>query len=372
MSKVQTDQWSLIMSFKKIVVDQSKKFPTDKLRLDEEDGPQYPLLEFKGFGSRNTKDIVATKKNLPRKVEHKQSKWDALVASTFGFLWLISSWPISIFINEEGDERQFDHRHLLSALKFNNWVVAPVALYVRKYLGDITDLLSESSVMTLSGLYIHSVDGQDNARMEDYYVIKKIMEDDNIPIIKSNVERIMMIAGVYEKYPSINQKSTIGTIRNRILKPKVQSKRVFNTSENEVKTWVSEHKYFGMNNVSTVDGVPTYHKILDSRFTYRYANDILRWCFKHFLMQERIRVIASSKAECENTIEMERQEMIDTIKDVLDNTVNWYISWVERRLHSVGLNITLPKLDMSELPLDLWFIPQIDGEDEDKAIKAKF
>ena len=56
------------MSFKKIVVDQSKPFPTNKLRLDKDDGPQYPLLEFKGFGSRNTKDIVPTKKNLPRNV----------------------------------------------------------------------------------------------------------------------------------------------------------------------------------------------------------------------------------------------------------------------------------------------------------------
>ena len=360
------------MSFKKIVVDQSKPFPTNKLRLEEDDGPQYPLLEFKGFGSRNTKDIVATKENLPRKVEHKQSKWDALVASTFGFLWLIASWPISIFITEEHDELQFDHRHLLSALKFNNWVIAPVAFYVRKYLGDITDILSESSVMTLSGLYIHSVDGQDNAKMEDYYVISKIMEKDNIPMTKSNVVRIMEVAGVYEKYPSINQKSTIGTIRNQILKPKVQSKRVFNTSENEVKTWVYQHQYFGMNNVSSVDGVPTYHKILDSRFTYRYANDILRWCFKHWLKGERIRVIASSKAECESTIEMERQDMIETIKDVLDNTINWYISWVERRFTSLGMKIILPKLDMSELPLDLWFIPQIDGEDKEKAIKAKF
>ena len=68
----------------------------------------------------------------------------------------------------------------------------------------------------------------------------------------------------------------------------------------------------------------------------------------------------------------ERQDMVETIKDVLNNTVNWYISWVERRLHSVGLKINLPKLDMSELPLDLWFIPQIEGEDEDKGIKAKF
>ena len=47
------------------------------------------------------------------------------------------------------------------------------------------------------------------------------------------------------------------------------------------------------------------------------------------------RVCASSYAICEHQIETEREEMLDTIKDILDNTINWYISWVEERMSSV-------------------------------------
>ena len=358
------------MSFKRIHIDQTKEFPTHLIPLDGDDGPQYPLLEFKGFGSRKVTDIVTTEKNLPRQQNFIQSKWDALVASTFGFLWLVAGWPLSIFIQDDGEEFLFDHRHLLEALKFNKWFHAPVALYKRKYLGDITDKLSNSSVMTLMGLYIHSIDGTDNARMKDYHVIAKVMEEDEIPKTTAFVKKLMVVAGVYIKYPSASHGSVIGRIASAIKDPKVKSERVFNTSPNEVKTWIASHTYFGMNNRSIVDNVPTYHKILDSRFTARYANDILRWCFKAWLNQERVRVIASSKAECETLIEEERVEIVEEMKDVLNNTVNWYISWVERRFNSMGMNLNLPKLDMSELPLDLWFIPQIDGESEDKAIKA--
>ena len=34
------------------------------------------------------------------------------------------------------------------------------------------------------------------------------------------------------------------------------------------------------------------------------------------------------------------------------------------------MNVDLPKVELSKLPLDLWWIPQIDGEDKDKAIKV--
>ena len=69
------------MSFKKIVVDQSKPFPTNKLRLEKDDGPQYPLLEFKGFGSRNTKDIEATQNTFNHRAKMctlaAQGKWSS-------------------------------------------------------------------------------------------------------------------------------------------------------------------------------------------------------------------------------------------------------------------------------------------------------
>lgn len=358
------------MSFKKVKIDQSQQFPVDVLKVEAEDGPKYPLLEFKGFGSRPLEKIKATKKNLPRKVETIQSKLDALIASTADFLWLVMGWPISLFLSEESaDEWQFDHRHLARAMRINSWVHAPVATYKRRFMDEpLLDGLSEDSVMTLSGLYIHSVEGSNNAGMKDYYVISHLMEEDNIPRTKKNVDRLLEISGIYERFPSAGHKSTIGTVRKFILENKKRSFRVFNTSKDEVKRWIESHPLFGFNNRSTVDKVLTYHKVLDNSFTYRYANDILRWCFMAWLKGESIRVCASSKSECEYEIEAERQDIIDAIKDILENTVNWYISWAEKRFAPLGLK--LPPLEFDQLPLELWWIPQIDDEDPNEGIRA--
>ena len=57
----------------------------------------------------------------------------------------------------------------------------------------------------------------------------------------------MIVAGVYIKYPSASHGSVIGRIASAIKDPKVKSERVFNTSPNEVKTWIASHTYFGMN-----------------------------------------------------------------------------------------------------------------------------
>ena len=107
-----------------------------------------------------------------------------------------------------------------------------------------------------------------------------------------------------------------------------------------------------------------YHKVLDEGFYYRYANDILRWTWKAFVTGTKVRVCASSYAICEHQIEAEREEMVDTIKDILDNTINWYISWVEERFTNVGMKIDLPKVELAKLPLELYWIPQIEGETE--------
>ena len=59
--------------------------------------------------------------------------------------------------------------------------------------------------------------------------------------------------------------------------------------------------------------------------------------------------------------------MIDTIEDILDNTINWYISWVENQFNGM---VTLPKVELNKLPLELYWVPQIDGETE--AIRVEF
>lgn len=350
------------MSFKEIIIDQTNEFPISSLEVTEEDSPNYPLLKFKGFGSRQINSVNQTKANYPRKNEIVQGKLEALQASTSEFKWRSKSWPISVCLTGEQEE-QFDHRHLLLAMKKNGWSYVPVAVYERKVTGDeVLDKLSMNSVMTLSGLYVNALDGTENAGMKDFYIISKIMEDDSIPRTKLNVEKLLVASGIYSRFSKKGQKGTIGTVRNFILENKTKSSRVFNTSVEEVKSWMSQNPLFGFNNYSSVDGVKTYHKVLDNSFTYRYANDILKWCFAGWITGETVRICASSKSICEHEIEAERQDIVDTIKDILNNTVNWYIAYAEKMFSPLGLK--LPKVDVSMLPLELWWIPQIEGEEE--------
>ena len=348
--------------YKKVKVDQDSDFPVDILRVKESDGPDLPLFEFKGFGSREIVNLKPTKGNYPRKSELIQEKLESLIASTLGFAWLVFGWPISVFICDEG-EFYFDHRHLVRAMKENGWRHVPIAKYKRRITGDETlDRLSNNSAMTLMGLRANATDNSANAGSKDFHIIRQCMEDDGIPITKSNVNKLLKVCGVYERFPKGGHKSTIGGIRNSILETKVKSKRVFNTSKQEVKDWIGANILFGKNKPSSVDGVMCYHKVLDEGFYYRYANDILKWTWTAWIKNEKVRVCASSYAICEHQIEAERQEMIDTIGDILDNTINWYISWAEDKFKSLGLR--LPKIELSKLPLELYWIPQIDGETE--------
>jgi len=348
--------------YKKKEVPQDREFPQDLLGVDGTDGPNFPLYEFKGFGSRPTSEIKATTANYPRKSELIQSKLEMLIASTANFMWMVFGWPISIFVDSAGNEFQFDHRHLLRALIENNWIHAPVALYVRKTTGvEILDKLSNNSVMSLMGLRANATDNSENAGTKDFHIIRQLMENDGIPITKKNVDILLDAAGVNERYPKGGHKSTIGAIRNAITDSRVKSLRVFNTSKEEVKVWIAREPNFDKNK-EAADGVKCYHKVLDEGFYYRYANDILRWTWTAFATGTKVRVCASSYAMCEHQIEAEREEMVDTIKDILDNTINWYISYAEGMFKSLGL--TLPRIELARLPLELYWIPQIEGETE--------
>ena len=66
--------------YKKVKVDQDSDFPVDILRVKESDGPDLPLFEFKGFGSREIDNLKPTKGNYPRKSELIQEKLESLIA----------------------------------------------------------------------------------------------------------------------------------------------------------------------------------------------------------------------------------------------------------------------------------------------------
>ena len=343
---------------KKVKVTSSTKI-SELIEVSQEDGPDYPLLTFKGFGTRDIDKIVPTKANYPRKTESSKGNVDVLIASTAGG-WATKSWPMSIFVGKSKEEELFDRRHTLKAIKENKYPFAPVALYERKKTGnEILDGLKESSVLTLSGLYANGTDGTVNSVQNDYInAVKLVIEENNLPQTREVVDTLLSVTGVEERY---SYRATITAIVNAIMDKKTKSTRVFNTTKEEQKDWIKSNTSFGNNNYSPVDGVAVRTKVLDSQFTYRYAGDILKWAFQSWIKNERVRVLVYSNSEHESQIESERSEIIKVMEEIFVGPINFF----SQKISSIfGGMITLPKVSISDLPLEIWAMPQIEGETE--------
>lgn len=343
---------------KKVKVTSDTKI-SELIEVSQDDGPKYPLLSFKGFCVRVPDKIVPTNANYPRKTESSKGNVDVLIASTAGG-WATKSWPMSIFVGKNNQEELFDRRHTLKAIKQNKYPLAPVALYERKKTGnEILDNLKESSVLTLSGLYANGTDGTVNSVQNDYVnAIKLVMEENNLPHTKEVVDVLLSVTGIEERY---SYRPTITSIVNAILDKKTKSTKVFNTTKEEQKDWISSNPFFGNNNYSPVDGVAVRSKVLDSQFTYRYAGDILKWAFQSWTKGEKVRVLVYSNAEHETQIEFERSEIVDVMEEVFIGPINFF----SKRISSIfGGMITLPQVSVSDLPIEIWAMPQIEGESE--------
>ena len=114
---------------KKIKITSSTQL-SEIIEVTQEDGPNYPLLDFKGFGSRVPAKITPTTANYPRKTESAKGNVDVLIASTKEG-WATKYWPFSIFDGGNGEEL-FDHRHLLKAVKENSYPQVPASFLQSK------------------------------------------------------------------------------------------------------------------------------------------------------------------------------------------------------------------------------------------------
>ena len=331
---------------------------SEMIEVSQEDSPNYPLLYFTGFGVRVPSKLTPTSANYPRKTESAKGNVDVLIASTKEG-WAVKCWPFSVFLGEHGEEL-FDHRHLLKAVKENSYPQVPVAFYERKFVGDkILDGLNNSSVLTLMGLYVNATDGTVNAVQNDFVnAIKLVIEDNKLPLTTEVVDILLSVTGVSSRY---SHKPTITSIKNAILDHSTKSTKVFNTTKEEQKEWIKSSSYFGTNNYSPEDGVALRAKTLDNQHTYRYAGDVLRIAYKALAKREKVRLIVSSMAEHESIIESERAEFPVVMEEIFSGPINFF----REKIHAIfGDMIKLPQLTIADLPIEIWAMPQIEGETE--------
>lgn len=238
---------------KKVKFVSGQDFDVTCLEVTAEDGPALRLLEFKGFSVRQVDGIQVSKCNAPRKTEYTHGNVDVLEGSMKEG-WAVKLWPLAIFRSADGTEVLFDGRHTLRAMKNIGVYSAPVAIYERVVTGNpVLDSMSDETVLGLMGLFINATDGTTNAVNSDFTrMISAACADESIPLTNKNVRLLMDICGVNIRY---NHKPTISGIYNAITNQTTSSVRVFNTTKEEVKNYITDNPFFGYNNTSQEDGV---------------------------------------------------------------------------------------------------------------------
>lgn len=342
---------------KKVKFVSGQDFDITKLEVTEEDGPTLRLLKFVGFGSRVVDNIEVSKCNSPRKTEYTHGNVDVLEGS-LNEGWAVKLWPIAIFRSDDGTEVLFDRRHTLRAMKNIGVYSTPVAIYERVMTGNpVLDSISDETALGLMGLFINATDGTTNAVNSDFTrMISAACADEGIPLTNKNVRLLMDVCGVNIRY---NHKPTISGIYNAITQQTSSSVRVFNTTKEEVKQYVTDNPFFGYNNTSVEDGVTLRTKVIDHQFNYRYAGDIVRWYFES---GNGLRVAVSSKAGDEKKIEEEREEIVKFVKEIYVNSATHYASRLKEKF---GSYVNLPEPSLDDLAgLEIWAVPQIEGETE--------
>lgn len=344
---------------KKIKFIPNQDFDITKLEVDVEDGPNLRLFEFKGFGPRQVDNVKVSTCNAPRKTEYTHGNVDALEGSLKEG-WAVKLWPLAVFRFADGTEVLFDGRHTLRAMKNIEVYSGPVAIYERRLTGNpVLDSMSDQTALGLMGLFINATEGGTvNAVQCDFTrMITAACADESIPLTNKNVRLLMDVCGVNIRY---NHKPTISAIYNAITQQTSSSLRVFNTTKEEVKQYVSDNPFFGYNTSSNEDGFSLRTKIIDHQFNYRYAGDILRWYFES--SPAGLRVAVSSKAADEHKIEEERKEILNYIEEIYLNSSRHYSSRLDDKFGSL---VNFPKPSLDDLKnLEVWAVPQIEGETE--------
>lgn len=342
---------------KKVQFVPSQDFDITKLEVTEEDGPNLRLFKFVSFGSRIVDQIQVSDCNAPRKTEFTHGNVDVLEAS-INEGWAVKLWPLAIFRAADGSEVLFDGRHTLRAMKNVGIYSAPVAIYERVMTGNpVLDSMSDKTALGLSGLFINATDGTTNSVNSDFSrMITAACADEKIPLTNKNVRLLMDISGVNTRY---RHKPTITAIYNSITQQTASSVRVFNTTPEEVRSYVKENAFFGYNNTCPQDNVALRVKTIDHQHNYRYAGDIVR---SYFESDNGLRVSCYSKTGDEKKIEDEREEIVNFVEEIYVNSATHYASRLKEKFGSL---INLPEPSIDDLSgLEIWAVPQIEGETE--------
>tara|TARA_B100001996_G_scaffold377606_1_gene360481 strand:- start:4 stop:1128 length:1125 start_codon:yes stop_codon:yes gene_type:complete len=357
------------------------KFTTDDLVIDSDDDIycSFPFLKLVGMKMVNKDEFLITFNEVRGIKDTVMPKMVALSGS-LSLGWDRTSWPVP-YMEIKDTKTTFDRRHTVKSCMNNSAAKEiPGAEYERAYAQgvefvDIFNEFEDKSILTMAAMW-GNVYGPIAEDTKDYmfqtacvHILRNEVERHEEDLLtRSFIKSLLRYMGCNDRYNNNN------TVIERIVTKSLDSlkdpetvvgKKCHNNNKEDVDKFLNETQGWGLHNTEDDDNIYVIIPLQDNEtFCFTYAERLLtNVCKNQKQKPEKI-----TKALLWNKENSQNAQKIMTSRQKFEKRIN--SSYQLRRDNALQPVEQILKPDMvphkslCDLPLEIWCMDQIEGEEE--------
>ena len=359
------------------------KFTHEDLRVDHEDAIylDFPFLKFVGNSMINKIEFRTGDNSVRSFKETKDAKMVGLSASLYNG-WDRTSWPIPYVeidnCKDVANKEAFDRRHTLNVCRRYNFVdEVPGAEYVRinapnKGHFNKFDL---NSILTMAAMWgnVFGPIVEDTKEHNFETACVRILKTEQAKVDKSEcnliqkdfIRLILKYMGCYQRYD--NNEQIVNRIAGRVLEAfrspeTVADKLAVNNNKRDLETFIEQSEDWQPDNT---ENEKYYYKIIviqdNDSLCYTYAEKLLTGLCSR-LDGKITKVLLYNQKNSENPKKIVKSR--NNFKQRLNSSYQTRRDAALASVESILNKEVIPYKKLNEFPLELWYMNQIEDEDE--------
>lgn len=358
------------------------KFTHEDLRVDHEDDIylDFPFLKFVGNSMINKIEFRTGDNSVRSFKETKDAKMVGLSASLYNG-WDRTSWPIpyvKIKTKDHADKEAFDRRHTLNVCrKFNFIDEVPGAEYKRIYPVNkgIFNEFDLNSILTMAAMWgnVFGPIVEDTKEHNFETACVRILKTEQAKVDKSEcnliqkdfIKLVLKYMGCYQRYD--NNEQIVNRIAGRVIESfrdpeSVADKLAVNNNKKDLETFIEDSEDWQPDN--TEDEKYYYRTIIiqdNDSFVHTYAEKLLtKVCSRKDGKITKVLLYNDKNSENPKKIVNSRNLFKKRLNSSYQTRRNAALAPVESILNKE----VIPYKKLNEFPLEIWYMNQIEDEDE--------
>jgi len=355
------------------------------LRSEYDRLSDFPFLGFKNGGIFPKQSYVTTT-NSARGITTVQPERVSSLTGKLRRGWLYSAPGLPHIRDMNGNRSLFDGRNTYTAaMQLPSINYLPGSEYERVtfkgtasrgYRDAWMDKLSDESILDLAGVRCNAENPDTINAVETHFThicIRIMNRENNLVFTNSMYKDMLFHMGIENRYtnPNMMIKKILNKIDKNIKESKsYASKNTMRTSDKEIKKYIQESNYFSENLCNEEKNYRAFSVYSDH--AENNACKLIRIGVDSYLNNKEMRVALSSRAHQAFQIVQDRKDVVEQAHIFWDNVSKVHNDNISNQFKAVFPNADFqcPKVKLSDILKNVYWIPQI--EEEDEAIKIDF